>query len=95
MAKYVCDFEQVKTNGEKICKAASGISSAISTYSSKIDSSLSKWEGDAADSFENTNSSQVQTSSTNAKNINSFGEFIKEVAQNIEDLENELAGLNI
>ena len=95
MAKYVCDFDEVKSNGEKLCQIANELSSAINTYSSSIDSSLSTWQGSAAETFKQSNSKQVQTSTTNAKYINSLGEFVKQAAESIENLDNELASLSI
>ena len=95
MAKYVCDFEQVKAQGEKLCKIAGDLSSAISTYSSASSSSLSSWQGNAATQFNQSNSSQIKTYTDNAQYINSFGKFVKEAAESIEKLDNELAGLSI
>lgn len=95
MAKYVCDFDQVKANGENLCQAGTVLSSAINNYSSGINRSLSTWSGDAATAFNESNSKQVETSLANAEYIHSLGEFVKEAAQSIENLENELASLTI
>lgn len=95
MAKYVCDFDQVKACGEAICQSAGDLSSAISKYSSDIDSSLFGWEGKASNSFEQANSSEEQKSLSHSEYINSFGNFVKEAAKSIEDLESELAELSI
>ena len=69
MAKYVCDFEQVKAQGEKLCKIAGDLSSAISTYSSASSSSLSSWQGPAATQFNQSNSSQIKTYTDNAQSL--------------------------
>ena len=95
MAKYVCDFAQVKSNGEKLCQIASDLSSAVNNYSSSVQSTLSSWNGVAKTSFEGTNDGQVQESLANAQYINSLGEFVKSAADSIESLEGELAGLSI
>lgn len=95
MAKYVCDVEQVSSAGDKLCQAASEIKSAVSSYSSKIDGTLSSWSGKAKDSFSNTNAKQVSLANQQAEYLNSLGEFVKNAAQSIESLEGELAGLNI
>jgi len=95
VAKYVCDFAQVRANGEKLCQIASQLSSAINTYSSNIESSLSSWSGDASVAFQGSNSAQVKASLANAQYINSLGEFVKSAADSIESLEGELSGLSI
>ena len=95
MAKYVCDFEQVYTAGEKVCQAASELSTAISNYSSHIDSDLSTWTGNAKGSFTTTNTSQVQLANQNATYVNALGEFIKTTSKSIQQLEEQLASLSI
>ncbi len=95
MAKYVCDFEQVYSTGEKICQAASELSAAISSYSSTIGSDLSTWNGSAKGSFESTNASQVQLANSNATYVNALGEFVKGASKSIQQLEEQLASLSI
>ena len=95
MAKYVCDFDQVASIGEKVSQAASDIKSAVSSYSSNINNDLSSWSGVAKSSFDSTNSSQVSTATSDSAYINALGEFIKTAAKEIKKLEDELAGLSI
>lgn len=95
MAKYVCDFGQVKSAGEKLCTASSDLQSAISNYSSRIESDLHSWDGTAKSNFSTTNKDQVQSAMRTAQQMEALGEFIKNAAQSIEDLDEELAGLSI
>ncbi len=95
MAKYVCDFEQVYAAGEKVCQAASELSTAISNYSSHIDNDLSTWSGNAKGSFTTTNAEQVSLANTNAAYVNALGEFIKSSAKSIQSLEEQLSSLTI
>ena len=95
MAKYVCDFAQVNSIGQKMCQVASDMTSAVSNYSSKIESDLSSWEGAAKSSFQSTCEGQVSTATDDATYINALGEFIQSAAQSIETLEGELSSLNI
>ena len=95
MAKYVCDFEQVYSIGEKLCQSAADMKSAVTTYSSNIDSNLSTWTGNAKTSFTSTNQEQVQTATTDAEYIDALGEFIKTASKSIQALEEELATLSI
>ena len=95
MAKYVCDFEQVSSIGNKVCDAASDMLSSLTTYSSSIESNLSSWSGDAKSSFSTTNSSLVSQTNADFEYINSLGEFIKASSEAIQSVEEELAGMKI
>ena len=95
MAKFVCDFSQVTSIGEKLCTAATDIETSISGYASQIESDLSSWSGSAKSSFQTTCNSQVETAKASAEYINNLGEFIKQASQNIESLDGELAALEI
>lgn len=95
MPKYVCDFEQVYSIGESLCNVSNDIHSSVTSYSSKIDSDLSSWDGVAKNAFVKTNESHIQNVEKDLEYINEFGEFIKSASKEIESLENELAGLTI
>lgn len=95
MAKYVCDFEQVYAVGEKVCESVTELETAVSTYSSHIDSDLSTWSGVAKDSFTTTNKEQVQSTTTDLAYVKDLGEFIKSSSKSIQELEEQLATLNI
>ena len=95
MPKYVCDFEQVHSIGESLCNVSNEIHSSVTSYSSKIDSDLSSWDGVAKNAFVKTNESHIQNVENDLKYINDFGEFIKNVSKEIESLESELSGLTI
>ena len=95
MPKYVCDFETVKDNGNKMLDIAKSISSSINTYSQTIDKDLSSWEGVAKNSFDKTNTNQIEAGKKTANYVNEKGEFILKVANSIEQLETELASLTI
>ena len=95
MAKYVCDTDTVKSIGEKLCQTASDISNGVQSYSSSIESDLSTWTGTAKESFNSSNATYVTTAKTDATYINALGEFVKNAAESIQSLEDELAGLLI
>lgn len=95
MAKYVCDFAEVYSAGEKLCAAASDMNSAVGTYSSTIASDLSTWTGTAKTSFETSNKTQVDTAKKDCEYVNALGEFVKKSSQSIQALEEELAALSI
>ena len=95
MAKYVCDFAQVTAAGEKVCQAATELTTAISNYSSRIDGDLASWNGNAKGTFTTTNAEQVKLANTNAAYMNALGEFIKQSAKSIQQLEEQLSSLSI
>ena len=91
MAKYVCDFAQVYSSGEKICQVANDMNSAANNYSSQVENHLSSWNGVAKNSFSSANTEQVRQLGETAKYISALGEFVQTAAQKIEELEEELA----
>lgn len=95
MAKFVCDFEQVKNMGEKMCTMASDLQDSISNGSSKIEGSLASWNGEAKSDFSSKLASQIKTAMQTATKAELTGEFIKKAAQSIEKLDDELATLSI
>ena len=95
MAKLVCDFSQVTAIGEKLCTTASDISSSIDDYANQMDSDLTSWTGSAKNAFQTTSNGQVKIVKADAEYVNNLGGFIKQAAQNIETLEEELANLDI
>ena len=95
MARYVCDFDQVYSCGEKVCKIASDLNAAIDSYSSSINSDLSTWSGSSREAFDASNSDHITSSSKDIEFINSFGEFIRSFSEKVQSLEDELASLDI
>lgn len=95
MAKFVCDFEQVRSVGEKLTSMANDLQSGISNYSSKINGDLSAWTGTAKNVFMQQCDAQVSQASSNAQSVANLGEFIINAAQSISDLETKLSNLSI
>lgn len=95
MAKYVCDFEQVIAAGEKLVTMATELESSVTNYSSKIDSDLSGWTGDAKSQFTTTCTAEVEKAKANAQEAKAVGEFIKKAAQSIQELDEQYAAISI
>ena len=95
MARYVCDFDTVIQIGKDVCAAAEEMSSAVSTYNSQIEESLSSWSGMAKNAFTSTNTDQVKNANDDLTHVRELGEFIQTSAQAIESLEEQLAALSI
>lgn len=95
MAKYVCDFGEVNRIGTELCSLAEELKGNISSFDSQITSDLSTWNGDAKSSFQGQCSGQVENAISQAEYANELGEFIKNAASSIEQLESELASSSI
>ena len=91
MAKYVCDFQTVTSLGDKLCSISADTTREIDSYNSQISSCLSSWSGNAKNSFEKANKSQVDSTKNEIKKLNELGEFIKKSAKSIQSLDDELA----
>ena len=95
MAKYVCNTGVVCAYGASLCELASTMKGEINSYSSSISTELSSWSGEAKSSFDSSNTNQINASNTTFDYINSLGEFIKDAAKKIDELEENLAALTI
>lgn len=95
MAELICDFDAVKQVGQQLIDSSSDFDSAISTFSSTIDSDLSGWEGSTKNSFNSQVEGQVQASKQASELTKATGEYIKTSAEAIEALEEELASKSI
>ena len=99
MAKYVCDIEQVHAIGEKLCTSVATIGTSISSYSTNIETDLSGWTGEGAQSgkeaFITAKNEQVASANKDVEYANELGEFIQEAAENIQKVEDELVSLSI
>lgn len=95
MAKYVCDFAEVISAGEKLCSAANSLKTDVQNYDTSITSDLSAWSGEAKNSFISQCAGQVELAIEKTKKLQETGEFIKSSAESIQNLESQLASLNI
>jgi len=99
MAKYVCDIEQVHAIGEQLCTSVATIGTSISSYSTNIESDLSGWTGEGAqsgkESFITAKNEQVDSAKLDVAYANELGEFIQEAAESIQKVEDELVSLSI
>ena len=95
MPKFVCDYGQVTSAGEKLIEAGNSLKTATTSYSSKITSDLSGWTGDAKNSFMTSCTAQTEAAVAKAEKISSFGEFVKGGAQKIQELDDQLASLSL
>ena len=93
--KIVCDFETIKAELAKIEESIATMDSAIKEYSTSVSQSLSSWKGIAKEAFDVTNTDQVDKTKTHVSDMSAVVAFVKDAVAKIEDLEGQLAGLNI
>ena len=94
MAKFVCDYEKVVAEGEKIRQNADSMTNTISSYAQNAESTLSGWsQGTAKSSFSSSlNSQAVQA---DAEYLKAVGDYVVESANAIQKLEEEFASMDI
>lgn len=95
MAKYVCDFSEVNRIGNELCSLAEELKSYVNNYDSKVQGDLSSWDGAAKSAFIGQCTAQISIANSNAEMLNELGDFIKNASQSIEQLDDELASLDI
>ncbi len=94
MTKFVCDFDAVRSSAISLTKVADNLISDVNSYSNAVKAPLNEWTGSASESFDNFNSDCVKKTLDYTEEIKSFGKFIKEAADKIEEVDNELASLD-
>ncbi len=95
MAKYVCDFETVTSIGEQLIESSNDMASSVKSYSSTIDNDLNSWDGKAKSSYKTINDGQIEAANNNSQEMEALGTFIKGASEAIENLETNLAALDI
>lgn len=95
MTKFVCDYAQVNSIGNKLLEASNSLIESANRYNSSIDGSLSSWTGNTKTTFVSQSNAQVDKVLAKAKYISSFGEFIINSARSIQELDDDLANINI
>lgn len=95
MAKYVCDFEEVRKAGKNLKTTATDMEASIETYSTKIEGDLEGWESASKTSYMVANEEQKAKIKSVNEYATSMSEYIVMAADAIEQLENDLAKINI
>ena len=87
MAKFVCDYEQVTSAGDKLVQAAEELVQDATTYVSNMGQDISAWSGMSKDTF--------VTQSNGRTELVGAGEYVKGVSKAIQELDDTLAGITI
>lgn len=95
MAKYVCDFEVLTEVGQQLQQSSSDLTGASSDYAGKFESSLNSWQGSSKQMLTTQHKGQIDVANQKAQYISEFGQFIQQTSQSMQELESQLAGLNI
>lgn len=95
MAKYVFDFELIDATIKVIKDKSSTMTNTLNTYSSKIDGSTSSWKSDTKEQFISTDKSQVDLLKQSISDLDSLGNYLSDVSNNIQSTEQTLSSMKI
>lgn len=95
MAKYVCDFETVKSTASKLDSYATTMDGELSSYISNINASISNWSGIAKEKYVTSTNNHIAKIRHNINQVRALSEFIKKAADTIESTDQSLASLSI
>lgn len=95
MAKYVFDFELIDATIKVIKDKSSTMTNTLNTYSSKIDGSTSSWKSDTKEQFISTDKSQVDLLKQSISGLDSLGNYLSDVSNNIQSTEQTLSSMKI
>ena len=95
MAKYVCDYETVKSTASKLESYAVTMEGELTNYISNINNSTSNWSGVTKENFITSNNNQINTIKNNINQIRALSEFMRKAADTIESTDQSLASLSI
>ena len=95
MAKYVCDFETVKSTASKLDSYATTMEGELSSYVSNVNDTISNWSGIAKEKYVTSTNNQISKIRQNIAQVRALSEFIKKAADTIESTDQSLASLSI
>ena len=95
MPKYVCDYDVVAAVAQQIIQSASDLNAATATYSGRFESDLSGWNSTAKNNLATQYNGQIDKIKEKTQYMNNFGEFLLGATNSIQDLDNQLASIDI
>lgn len=95
MAKFVCDFDEVRKAGQNLSKTAGEMETSIKTYGTTIESDLAGWESSSKNAYINANNMQIKSAEQVNKYAENLSKYIVDAANKIEECENKLSQIDI
>ena len=96
MAKFVCDYAQVTSAGDKIIEVANDYATEAAKYDNNIKQDLSNWQGGSAKgNFAYQSDGATRVVASKIIRMAELGEFVKQAAKSIEELDDQLAAIKI
>lgn len=95
MAKYVCEYEVVKSAASKLDSYATTMEGELSSYISNVNETISNWSGIAKEKYVASTNNHIATIRHNINQVRALSEFIKKAADAIESTDQSLASLSI
>lgn len=93
MAKYVCDFDAIRTYCDTLDKELAQLTTNLTTQKTKLDSDLVSWTGRASTSYKESNDSITTNLQGQIETMKQMSSYIKDSVSKIEEVENSLAAL--
>lgn len=95
MAKIVCDTDAVRTAGKDIVAEAENMAGDYDESSKKIEEITSGWEAESKDSFASAEWQRAQVVMNDVATLANFGFFLQYIADSIDELEEQLATIDM
>lgn len=93
MAKYVCDFDAIRSSCSELDSRLSELETNLNTHKTKLDSSLVSWTGRASTSYKDSSNAITSSLEKEIETMRQMSSYIKDSVSKIEEVENSLASL--
>ncbi len=93
MAKYVCDFDAIRSYCDTLDRELSNLNGNVTSQKSKLDSDLVSWTGRASESYKNSSDAITTNLQGQIETMRQMSNYIKDSVGKIEEAENSLAAL--
>lgn len=95
MTKYICDYDMVSIYSKLAKNIGEDMKNNINKFEEEVNSNISSWNGEAKSNFINSNKNFNETAKKNLENIIELANFLEDSARKIEELDSELASIEI
>lgn len=93
MAKYVCDFDTIKSSCDSLDRVLTELNSNLTTQKNRLDSDLVSWTGRASTSYQSSSNAITSNLQKQVETMTQMSSYIKDSVSKIEEVENSLAAL--
>lgn len=91
MAKYVCDFDTIKSACESLDSELVELQTNLQTSKNELSSDLVSWTGRASESYKDSSDTIMSNLQAEIETMKVMSQYIKDSVSKIEEAENQLA----